>query len=183
MNTFRRFVAASVIFSCGVTQAGTVTVKGVHLCCGGCTAAATEALENVKSVGQISCDLNSKVISFEVPDEKTAQLAIDSLAKGGFFGTATHGDKLLKYPESGAKKGDKVNEVTIYGLHLCCDSCVTQAQEALSKSNRISSMEFDRAKGTVRLIGQQIDLQNAIGLLNKAGYYGQLQAPDKDKTK
>jgi copper chaperone CopZ len=181
MNTFRRLVAGFVMLSCGVTQAGTVTVKGVHLCCGGCTAAATEALENVKSVEQISCDLNSKIISFDVPDKKTAQLAIESLAKGGFFGTAAYEDKPLKYPESGAKKGEKVNEATIYGLHLCCDSCVTQAQEALSKSDRISSMEFDRAKGTVRLIGQQIDLHSTIGLLNKAGYYGQLKAPHKDK--
>ena len=181
MNRFQRAAALMLISFCTLSHAGTVTVKGVHLCCGGCTAGATESLEAVKSVEKISCDLNSKVISFEVPDEKTAQLAIDSLAKGGFFGTATHGDKALKYPDAGAKKGAKANEVTIYGLHLCCDSCVTQAQEALTKSNRISSMEFDRAKGTVRLIGQEIDLQETIGLLNKAGYYGHLNAPKKPK--
>lgn len=180
MIAFQGLLAGFVIFSCGVSHAGTVNVKGVHLCCGGCSAGVKEALENVESVEKISCDLNSKVITFQVPDEKTAQVAIEFLAKGGFFGTATHGEKALKYPESGAKKGVKVNEVTIYGLHLCCDACVTQAQEALSKSDRISSTEFDRAKGTVHLIGRQIDLQNAISLLNKAGYYGHLKAPKEE---
>lgn len=181
MDTFQRLLAGLIILTCGVLHAGTVTVKGVHLCCGGCSAGATKALENVKSIEQISCDINAKVISFEVPDKKTAQTAIEFLAKGGFFGTASYDDQPLKYPDSGAKKGVKVNEVTIYGLHLCCDSCVTQAQEALSKSDRISSTEFDRAQGTVRLIGQQIDLQQAIGLLNQAGYYGHLNAPKEDK--
>lgn len=177
MNIFRQLLAGFLILSCGVSQAGTVNVKGVHLCCGGCSAGVKEALGDVEGLEKISCDLNSKVVTFQVSDEKTAQIAIEHLAKGGFFGTATHDDKALKYPESGAKKGAKVNEVTIYGLHLCCDACVTQAQEALSKSDRISSIEFDRAKGTVHLIGQQIDIQNAIGLLNKAGYYGHLKAP------
>ncbi len=167
----------------GNVQAADVSVKGVHLCCGGCSSGAEKALGKVKSLTKVSCDVNSKVISFTAPDEKTAKSAIKALAEGGFFGKATLGKKKLKFPDAGVKKGAKSDTVTIYGLHLCCDACVSGAQKALEKVDRLSTTEFDRAKGTVKVIGQQVATQKIIDALNKAGFYGTVNKPKKPKPK
>lgn len=166
----------------GVTAslpAGEVTVKGVHLCCDGCVSAVEDAMEMAKAVTSLECDVNAKTVSFSVPDEKAGKAAVQALAKGGFFGKAIHDGKELPFPDNGARKGAKSDTVTITGMHLCCDACVNGAQKALEKVDRLTTTEFDRAKGTVRLIGQQIEAKHVLILLNKAGFYGRVGTKKK----
>jgi copper chaperone CopZ len=165
-------IAALFFVICGdVSEAGRVTIKRVHLCCGACVAAAQETLGEVKGVSKAAADRNSKTISFTVTDDKAAQNAINALAKAGFHGSATHGKKKVKFPASGAKKGETADKITLAGLHLCCTSCVTGAQKALQQVKGATAIEFDRKLNIARVFGKDISVIAAVAALNKGGFH------------
>ena len=152
-------------------SAGTVAVKGTHLCCGGCQAGAEEALSEVEGLSDISADVNTKVISYKAASDKAAAAGIEALAAAGFYGTATHDAKKLAYPDSGAKKGMKSNSILLSGLHLCCTACVTASQKSLEEVKGVALIDLDRNEQTIKLTGDAIDVPEAIAALNKAGFY------------
>ena len=61
-------VGSFALLASAAPKTGTVTVKGVHLCCGGCLGIANEALSEVEGVDGVSCDLNTKVITYKADD-------------------------------------------------------------------------------------------------------------------
>lgn len=168
------------LVAAAVPQSGTVSVKGVHLCCGGCQSIADAALSEVQGISGISCDLNTKVISFKPDSDKTAEAGIKALAKAGFYGTATHDKKALTFPDSGAKKGAKSNSVVMTGVHLCCTACVTASQKALENVKGVTLIDIDRNEKTIKLTGDAIVIPDAVAALNKAGFYCALQQPQKN---
>ena len=170
-------IGTSLYFASPTPESGAVTVKGVHLCCGGCQGIADEALSEVDGVTGISCDLNTKVISFKAAGDKAAEAGIKALADAGFFGKATLDTKPLKYPESGAKKGTKSNSILLTGVHLCCTACVTASQKALEDLKGVTLIDIDRNEQTIKLTGDSIGVPEAVAALNKAGFYCRLEQP------
>ena len=165
-------VVASVI---AADEAGTVTVRSVHLCCGGCVEGAKSALDGIDGVSDVKADVNSKSIVFAAKSEKAAAKGIESLAEHGFFGKAAFGKKDLAFPDVGAKKGEKRDTVTFTGVHLCCGACKKAVHEALIKLDGLGSMEIDAAEGKVKLNGSGLSVTEANDLLQKAGFYGKLE--------
>lgn len=173
MTALRLVALAGVAFGLvGAADAADVKVKGVHLCCGACVKDADAALKAVDGLTGIAIDRDSKLVAFKAPDEKVAKAGIDALAKEGFHGTATLDDKELPFPESGAKKGDTADIVTLTGLHLCCGACVTGAKEALKDIPGVTGMDIDRNDKSVKLTGKNIDITGAVAALNKGGFHG-----------
>ena len=164
-----------IALTANVSQAGKVTVKGVHLCCGACVTGAQKSLGGVKGVADVVADRNSKIVVFSATDDKAAQNGINALAKAGFHGAATHGKKKLSFPASGAKKGDKADTITLTGVHLCCGACVTGAQKALQNVKGVTAIDVDRKEKLVRLSGKEIDVVSAVAALNKGGFHGTLK--------
>jgi copper chaperone CopZ len=175
-------ISLFILLSTSIAYAGNVAVKSTHLCCGGCQAGAEEALSEVEGVASISCDLNTKVISFKADGDKAAGEGIKALAKAGFFGQAAHGDKPLKFPVSGAKKGMKANSFTLAGIHLCCSACVTGSQKALVDVKGVSLIDIDRNEKTIKLTGDSVSVPEAVAALNKAGFYCRLEQPKKPRA-
>lgn len=166
--------------------AGTVTIKGVHLCCGGCQAIAEAALDDLTGVDKVVCDLNTKAIEFAAADEKAVAVGIKALAEAGFFGKATHDKKPVTLPESGAKKGVKSNTVVLTGVHLCCTACVTASHKALIEVKGVTVIDVDRNAKSIKLTGDAIDNVEAIEALNRAGFFGQIgkkSEPEAAKAK
>ena len=174
MRYITLLIGVLVAFTSSQAYSGTVAVKGTHLCCGGCQAAADEALSEVDGLSDISCDVNTKVISYKASSEKAAAAGIKALAAAGFYGTATHDAKKLMFPESGAKKGMKANSLLLTGLHLCCTACVTGSQKSLENVKGVSLIDIDRNEQTIKLTGDAISVPEAIAALNKAGFYCRL---------
>ena len=58
----------------------------------------------MSGVSGVKVDRGAKSITFTAADDKGAEAGIKALAKGGFYGSAKHGDKKLSFPDSGAKK-------------------------------------------------------------------------------
>ena len=175
-------VLALLVVAAGVwaaDESGTVTVRSVHMCCGACVSGAKDALDGIDGVSDAKADVNSKSVIFSAKDEKAAQKGIDALAEHGFFGKAAFGKKDLSFPDLGIKKGEKRDNVTFTGIHLCCGACKKAAQEALTKLDGLSSMDIDAATGTIKLNGGGLIVQDAANLLQKAGFYGKLEKPAK----
>lgn len=173
----KSIAAAALLFVMTATAAfaDTVTVKGVHLCCGACVSAAGKSLKNVDGVSDAACDRNSKTVTFKATDAKAAEAGILALAKAGFHGKAVHGGKALAFPASGARKGKKANEVTVTGVHLCCAACVTGAQKALENVVGVATIEIDRNAKSVTAKGKAISVAAFVAALNKGGFHGRVK--------
>ncbi len=170
-------VVAAIAF--GADESGTVTIRGAHLCCGGCVEGAKDALDGIEGVSDVKADVNSKSIVFAAKSEKAAQKGIDSLAEHGFFGKAAFGKKDLAFPDVGAKKGEKRDTFTFTGVHLCCGACRKAVHEAFTKLDGMTSMEIDASAQTVKLNGGGMVVVDAVELLQKAGFYGKLAKAEK----
>ncbi len=153
---------------------GTVSVKGVHMCCGGCKSIAEDALEDLTGVDKVVCDLNTKAIEFNAADEKAVARGIKALAEAGFHGKATHGKKAVPFPKSGAKKGVKSNIVLLTGVHLCCTACVTASHKALLKVKGVAVIDIDRNEKSIKLTGDAMDQLEIVESLNRAGFFGHI---------
>ena len=158
----------ALLLAVGVTQAEEVTVKGVHLCYGQCVKGVAKTLGSVDGISDAACDRTAKTVTFTADSDKSAAAAINALGKAGFHGAAAHGDKLLKFPASGAKKGDKADKVVFTNVHLCCGACVKGVAKALADIK--AEAVCDRKAGTVTLTGSGIDVSAAVAALNKAGF-------------
>lgn len=170
-------IAAAI--AVGADESANVTIRSVHLCCGGCSEGAKGALDGIEGVSDVKADINSKSIVFAAKSEKAAQKGIDALAEHGFFGKAAFGKKDLAFPDAGAKKGEKRDTLTFNGVHLCCGACKKAVHEALTKLDGMTSMEIDAASETVKLNGAGMVAVDAVELLQKAGFYGKLAKSDK----
>src|SRR5690349_14014405 len=110
----------AVLACAGAIRAETnVEVTDVHLCCGACVKAASNILKEAGVQGK--CDQKKRTVTISAPDDKTAQKALDALAKGGFHGKTNNQDLAMK-DDSGAS-GGKTQNVTVTGIHNCCGNC------------------------------------------------------------
>ncbi len=151
-----------------------VQIDGIHLCCGSCVDAVTDALKDIDGVTKVACDQNTRVASFKASNDEAAEKGIKALSEAGFFGTAKHREKRLSFPDAGAKKDAKSAKVKFAGVHLCCRSCVKEAHSALKDVKGVSSIDVDREAGTVTLSGSNIVHTDALAALNKGGFYGKI---------
>ena len=177
-----RVICASVLASLLVAasvwaadEAGTVAVRGVHLCCGGCVTGAKDALDGLDGISDVKADVNSKSVVFAAKNDKAAQKGIEALADHGFCGKAAFGKKDLAFPEVGVKKGEKRDQIAFTDIHLCCAACRKAVHEAFTKLDGMTSMEIDPSAGSVKLHGAGLAVQDAVDLLQKAGFYGKLE--------
>ena len=163
----------ALLLAVTAVQAGDVTVKGVHLCCPACVKGVAKALGDVDGVSGAACDRADKTVTFSATDDKAAKAGIAALAEAGFHGAASHGDKKLDFPASGAKKGDKADKIVLTNVHLCCGACVKGVSKALEDIK--AEAACDRKESTVTLTGSDIDVSAAVAALNKAGYHAKVK--------
>jgi mercuric ion binding protein len=67
------------------TKAATITVTGVHLCCGACKTGVQKALADVKAVDEISIDQEARTVTVKGKDIDV-QSFFDALYKAGYHG-------------------------------------------------------------------------------------------------
>lgn len=156
-------------------SAGEVQVTGVHLCCGACVKGVDKALHGVEGVSGVASDRESRKVRFTAADDKAAAAGIEALAKGGFHGTAKHGDATLAFPASGAKEGAKAGQVKIGNVHLCCAACVRAADEALKKVEGVGNVSADREASSIEVTGENVSVEALVKALNEAGFHATIQ--------
>ena len=91
------------------------------------------------------------------------------------------GGKKLAFPSTGAKKGEKANQIVLHGVHLCCGACVTGAKKSLENVPGLSEILVDRAGGKITLKGAGMETTRAFEALNAGGFYATLK-PAEEKS-
>jgi copper chaperone CopZ len=176
MRTATSLLSSALVLLCaGAASAGSVEVKGVHLCCGNCVKGVDKALTGVSGVSAVKCDRDAKTVTFTADDDKTAQAGIDALAKGGFHGTATIDGKAAKFPDSGAKEDAKGDSLTVSDVHLCCGACVKAAEAAVKGVAGVSAVKCDRGASSVTVTGKDVSASAVVKALNDEGFHATIK--------
>src|SRR5262245_2075291 len=105
-------VTAAALLGLGLNtaHAGKVELTGVHVCCNQCVNLAKKILTTVDGVTDGAADKDKKTVSFTAKDDKAAAAGVAALAKGGYYGAATHDGKELKVDLPTPKAGEKADE-------------------------------------------------------------------------
>jgi copper chaperone CopZ len=144
-----------------------VELTGVHLCCGNCVKAVGKIVQGVDGA-EAKCDQKKKTVTITAPDVKTAQKALDALAKAGFHGKTE--DKELKIKDdSGVKKG-KVESLTLTGMHNCCPQCAKILSATVKKVDGVTGDTAAAKKDTFEVTGN-FDAEELVKALNAAGFH------------
>jgi copper chaperone CopZ len=104
-----------------------VTISKSHLCCPACFKAVDETLKDVDGVKHETSKAD-KTITITAQDEKSAQAAIDALAKAGFHGKTDVEAltfKKVETPEGAVKR------LEVSGIHNCCGQCTSAIKKAV----------------------------------------------------
>ena len=160
-------LAGSLAWTGGIMAETTVELTNVHLCCGNCVKTVGTILKDIEGV-QGKCDQKKKTVTITAPDAKTAQKALDALAKGGFHGKSENKDLAMK-DDSGAKKG-KVQSITVTGIHNCCNQCSTTIKGVLEKVDGVKGNTASAKKDSFEVTGD-FDAAELIKALNDAGFH------------
>lgn len=123
-------LAAALISAPGALADVTVKLGDVHLCCNSCVKGVEKALAPVSGVSAKS-DRESETVTITAPDKATAQKAVDALVGAGYFGKSS--DAGIKVNAATGATNAKVKSLTVSGVHLCCNKCVTAVKDALAK--------------------------------------------------
>jgi len=141
----------------------TVTLKGVHLCCGGCLKGVGGAAK--KAGATAKCDKAAGTVTITAADAAGAQKAVDAVAKAGYYGTSSSASIKIK-PAKNVPDG-KVKSITLLGAHNCCGKC-TKAISGAIKS--VSGAATDaKAKDKEITVTGEFDAKAVVAALNKAG--------------
>jgi copper chaperone CopZ len=124
--------ALAVAFASAPLASADVTVKlsDVHLCCNSCVKGVDKAIAPVSGVSAKS-DKETETVTLTAPDKATAQKAVDALVAAGYFGKTS--DAGVKVNAKTGAKDAKVSAMSVSGVHLCCNKCVTVVKDALAK--------------------------------------------------
>lgn len=170
-KTFIVAAMASFLMAASVQADTTVTLKGVHLCCGACLKAVGKTISGVDGASA-KCDRKAKTVTITAGDDATAQKAVTALANAGFFGTSSSKTIAIK-DDSGAKKG-KVKRLELTGAHNCCGGCCKALKAAIKK---VDGVEADTAKPKAAsfVVEGNFDAAALIKALHAAGFHAKVK--------
>jgi hypothetical protein len=147
-------------------------VEGIHLCCRSCEKSVQAILDKVEGVSEVACDRSKQEVRFTAKDEKAAKSAYDKLLTGGFYGRASS-DQGTAFATASASAGVKADQVTVKGVHVCCNSC-KRGIEALFQGSKVS-YAGDGPQRDVTISGRNLDPAAVMDTLRGAGFNGTLK--------
>lgn len=151
-----------------------VQIEELHLCCGKCSDALTEALASVDGINDIDVDRKTGSARFFSPSAEKTEAALAAMASAGFFGTALQGDKVLAIPAEEIDADLKSDRIVFTGVHLCCGGCARGVAKGFEDQKEVVAVDCDTDAGTVTLTGKDLSVAEMRDTLNKAGFHGKL---------
>ena len=164
----------SIILSLGLAFAAraadvSVTITGVHLCCQSCVKGVAKAVAGVNGL-TAQADQDAGTVTLTGPDTATVQKGADALVAAGFFGKSS--DPAIKLNAETGAKNQKVQSITIEGVHLCCGKCVKAVNEVLGTVPGVTGNTAAKGAKTFEVTGDFND-KDVFDALQKAGLTGQ----------
>lgn len=154
-----------------------IELTGLHLCCGGCSAALAEALADVSGLLDKSIEQEAGSAAFFVADTAAADAALAAVAKAGFGAAVKRQGQTAAFPAEKIDPELRQDVLRFQGVHLCCKGCVRGVLKAFEGAAEVVSVDCDLKARTVTLSGKNISVAGAQKRLIAAGYYGTLVKP------
>ncbi|MFZ2279244.1 MAG: hypothetical protein WAW39_15740 [Prosthecobacter sp.] len=150
----------------------TLTMTGVHNCCGSCAKGITKA----GSIGEgVTIDVPDKSTTVTITSKKKgdAMKAAEAIIAAGYFGKIEGGEPSKSASKSTAstKPEAKMTKATVSGVHLCCKKCETAAANAVKTVPGITKSDIV-AKSTSFTVEGEFTKSELTAALNDAGFAG-----------
>ncbi len=146
----------------------TAKISDVHLCCKSCVTGVEKAVGKVPGAKAVT-DMDAETVTLTAPDAPTLQKAADALVAAGYFGTSSD----VKLDSSTGAKNQKVQTMTISGLHLCCGKCVKAVNETLKAVPGVQGTTAKKDAKSFDVTGD-FNEKDAMSALQKAGLTGKV---------
>ena len=148
-----------------------VHLRGVHLCCGGCTSAVDDAVAGV--VGARSrCDLDAGTVAVVARDRDAARKALDAIADAGLHG-GSDDPTLTMRTESHLPPGE-VQKLTVFGVHNCCDLCRDAIKGAVASVPGVAGTTVQAGETSFDVVGR-FSAAELLRSLNAAGFHARVK--------
>lgn len=153
----------------------TLTMTGVHNCCGSCAKGITKA----GSIGEgVTIDVPEKSTTVTITSKKKgdAMKAAEAIIAAGYFGKIEGGEPSKSASKSTAstKPEAKMTKATVSGVHLCCKKCETAAANAVKTVPGITKSDIV-AKATSFTVEGEFTKSELTAALNDAGFAGDIK--------
>jgi copper chaperone CopZ len=169
-NTLACFLmAATLAFSARGAEV-TTTLSEVHLCCQSCVKGVQKAVAKVDGV-TAAADEDGRTVTLTGPDEAAVQKGADALVAAGYFGKSSN--PAIKISADTGAKGEKVQSLTVEGVHLCCAKCVKAVNAALETVPGVKGNTAEKNAKSFTITGDFED-KAALAALQKIGLTGQV---------
>lgn len=143
-------------------RAESVTLTGIHNCCGSCEKGITKAVTSVDgatvTVTKTSAEISAK-------DKATVDKAVTALLEAGYYGVGAPAQ---------AAPDKKVTSATVSGTHLCCGKCVKGIDAALKNVPGATAHDATKGAKSFKVTGD-FNLKDLIAALNKEGYAAKVE--------
>ena len=154
----------------------TLTMTGVHNCCGSCAKGITKA----GSIGEgVTVTVPDKGMTVTIVSKKKgdAKKAAEAIIAAGYYGKIEGEEsnaKTASKPAAAAKPEAKMTKATVSGVHLCCKKCEVAAANAVKTVSGITKSDIV-AKATSFTVEGEFTKSELTAALNAAGFAGVIQ--------
>lgn len=151
----------------------TITMTGLHNCCGSC---AKGIIKAGTSVGKdVTVDLPEKSTTATITTKKKgdAMKAVEAIIAAGYFGKIEGEESASKPASAAAKPESKLTKATVSGVHLCCKKCETAAAKAVGTVSGITKHDIV-SKATSFTVEGEFTKSELTAALNAAGFAGDI---------
>ena len=151
----------------------TLTMTGLHNCCGSC---AKGIIKAGTSVGKdVTVDLPEKSSTATITTKKKgdAMKAVEAIIAAGYFGKVEGAESASK-PAAAAKPEAKLTKATVSGVHLCCKKCEVAAADAVKTVAGITKHDIVSKAESFTVEGEFTKAE-LVAALNAAGFAGEIK--------
>jgi len=144
----------------------TAKISNVHICCNGCVKGINTAVSTVPGARAVA-DMDDETVMITGPDAATVQKAADALVAAGYFGTSSD----VKLDAGTGVRDQKVQTLTVSGVHLCCGKCVKAVNEAAKAVPGVQATTAKKGATSFDVTGD-FNAKDVMAALQKAGLTG-----------
>jgi copper chaperone CopZ len=144
----------------------TAKISNVHICCNSCVKGINTAVATVPGASAVA-DMDEGTVKITGPDVATVQKAADALVAAGYFGTSSD----VKLDATTGAKDQKVQTMTVSGVHLCCGKCVKSVNEAVKTVPGVQATTAKKGATSFDVTGD-FNEKDVMAALQKDGLTG-----------
>lgn len=153
----------------------TVTMTGVHNCCGSCSKGITNAALSVSKDIVVDAPAKTTTVKITAKKKTDAKKAVEAIIAAGYFGKVEGEESESKSAAKPAAKPEaKMTKATVSGVHLCCQKCADAASNAVKTVAGITKSDIV-SKATSFTVEGEFTKTELTAALNAAGFAGDIK--------